>query len=467
MLKPSIYRFLFALLFLVAAMAPLCAQPAAKDAKAPLFFEAENFVIEGSGWRPVQTGETRQASRGIALNGALGDVNSTASQQVKIPRDGAWRVWVRFVSLSPWRGPFTMDVLSGDKVVATKTFDKEYVPGVPDWAYRWEALDTNLKAGDYTVRFSKFENKESVGYTRAVDAILLTDDAKLESDHRPFGPQTWMKVTLGNGYEKPLQVHIFADHYRDPYYQHFALTKGTFEEAIEPTRPENKLTNGETTGWLNISETVYRIRGAHLVIYPAYTYWERTPRFKGTVEFATRAADDAVVKKFEIDQAPSTIQIIVPPNLNTKENIALLKADREFAAEYGKIADAYDWPTFGKPPEKFPFLVTTTINPAEMSAEVLARELKNAVVFRLQRIGRRRSGVPKIRHDFSPHRRRRLAHQGHLQRARRGKAARHRRDALSAAISGRLESRRNHLRDGDRRAGRRACEYSRERRRVD
>ncbi len=30
----------------------------------------------------------------------------------------------------------------------------------------------------------------------------------------PRKPQTLVRVTLGQGYERPVYIHIFADHYR-------------------------------------------------------------------------------------------------------------------------------------------------------------------------------------------------------------------------------------------------------------
>lgn len=368
----------------VAMLLPAWAGPAATRTGAAhnLFFEAENFKVEGDGWQARELGvQTRQASRAKALSGANGNVDSTALQEIEIPHAGTWRIWARYMIHSLYRGPFEVDVLSGDRVVATQAFDVAYKPGTPDWGYEWDSFDAPLSAGTYTLRLRKFQQQNAAGYARNVDAFLITDDLKQKPDHLPFGPQTWMKVTLGDGYDKPVQIHIFADHYRAPWYGHYALTKGTFEAAIEPSRPELKLSNGESTGWLNITATVYQDSGARLTVYPAHTYWERSRRFKAAIEFAPRPSDDAVVRKFEVNQEPSTIHIVLPPNLEGRDNIANLRTDADYAREYGALADSYKWPKIGKAPQRFPFFVTAQMDPEAVDKQVLERELKTLSYF--------------------------------------------------------------------------------------
>lgn len=379
----------FPLLFFCEMISLVCAQTDPQTASTAQFFEAENFEIQGTGWRSVESGETKKASLGTSLSGASGDGASTATQQVEIPHAGKWLVWVRYISLSSSRGPFEMDVLQGENVVATKLFDEKYIEGAADWDYRWENLEAELQPGAYTIRLRKFEGKAVVGHTRSIDAILVTDDAELVPQHTRYGPQTWIKVTLGDGYEKPVQINIFADHYRDPWYAHYVLTKGVIEADIQPSDPAKKLSAGETTGWLNITPTVYQDSGARLVIFPAYTYWNHVPRFKGTIEFAPKADDLAAVKKFEVDATPSTKVIVVPPNLETPGNVARLRDDLDFANEFGAIADGHDWPKIGKAPQQFPFIVTAGIDPTQMGTAVWEREMKT-----LSRFGFNGPAVP-------------------------------------------------------------------------
>jgi hypothetical protein len=324
------------------------------------------------------------------LNGASGAGNSTATQEINIPKAGVWRIWVRYMVHSAYRGPFQVDILSGEKVLFSHAFDVDYNPDTPSWNYRWDSFDADLTPGKYTLRLSKYQNKNCSGYTRNIDCFLLTTDLEQKPDYVPFGPQTWMKVTLGTGYAHPVQIHIFADHYRSPWYAHYAISKDGVENALNPTRKEALLSDGESTGWVNISRMIYQDSGAHLVMYPAYSYNSyndrssplgKPPRFNATIQFANRSSDAAVVKTFTVDYSPSTMHIVMPPNLDTPDNIARLRSDKDFAEEYGKIADNFNWPKAGKNPVKFPFFVTATLDPDTMDAGVVDRALKTLSQF--------------------------------------------------------------------------------------
>src|SRR5690606_13638486 len=109
--------------------------------------------------------------------------------------------------------------------------------------------------------------------------------------------------------------------------------------------------------------------------------------FKGTIQFATKPDDAAVVKTFKVNRSPSTITIVVPPDLESEANIAKLRSDIEIANEYGAIADDFDWSTAGKKPVKLPLLVTAAINPGEMGSNVVERELKSLSNFGFNGIG--------------------------------------------------------------------------------
>jgi len=210
--------------------------------------------------------------------------------------------------------------------------------------------------------------------------------------------ETWMKVTLGSGYEKPVQIHIFADHYRSPWYAHYAITKGNFDKGTNPAKEhkQDMLRDGESTGWINISETVYPPNekgergGARLVIYPAYTYTKPAKLFKATIAFANKPDDAAIVKTFTVHHAArdyAAINIVVPPSLNTKENVARLRDGWGLEEEYGKRADHFNWPKAGKRPVQYPFFVSAKIDPATIDHRVAARALKTLSYFGFNGIG--------------------------------------------------------------------------------
>ncbi|MCX7421092.1 MAG: hypothetical protein NT013_16335, partial [Planctomycetia bacterium] len=71
------------------------------------------------------------------------------------------------------------------------------------------------------------------------------------------------------------------------------------------------------------------------------------------------------------------------PDLESPQNIARLKRDRDFAEEVGKLADAFAWPKYGRKPVKIPFLVSASIGGYDLpvDAAVTQREQRTLDYF--------------------------------------------------------------------------------------
>ena len=303
------------------------------------------------------------------------------------PLDSSWSV--------PW--PVSVERLDGCKRVDGHVLDQQLDDKVADWNYAWHSFDAELPQGDVTL--AKHEQHNCVGYVRHVDCVLLTTDLKLPPDHLPFGPQTLVRVTLGESYDRPVYLHLFADHYRDPWYAHFAIGQDGLHAALAP--PEgNLLKPGEATPWCNLTPTVYQDSGAALNLSLRHSYHEKAKRFRAKLEFGHRRSrvvpqlgyesssdlateDIEVVKTFDVTTEPNGLVVIVPPDLESPANVALLKRDAEFADEVGRRADGFTWPTHGKRPAKIPFLATANIGGYELpvDAAVAAREQKTLDYF--------------------------------------------------------------------------------------
>lgn len=349
-----------------------------------VFIEAETFQPSSPGWQPT-SGEQR-ASRAQTLWGADGPGDAIATRTVTLSEAGAYRVWVRYLHVGAWRGPFALSISAAGNEIAKKGFDLEPAAGVTDWTYSWQSLKADLPAGEITLSLAKHEQKNCVGYVRRVDCLLLSTDEQLVPDHLPYGPQTFVRVTFGEDYDRPVYLHLFADHYRDPWYAHYSLGRDGMHKAVQP--PATGLArSGEATPWCNLTPTVYQDSGAALNFSVRHDYYDRPARLRAKLEFgrATSAADQdvQVIKTFDVDASPNGVVIIAPPNLESAENIARLKRDREFAEEVGRQADAFDWPTHGRPPVKIPFLVTATlgVHGGQVDAQVSAREMKTLAYF--------------------------------------------------------------------------------------
>ncbi|MEO6846000.1 MAG: hypothetical protein ABI254_01995, partial [Chthoniobacterales bacterium] len=336
------------------------------------FVEAEAFDVKGDGWKPFANGQDPPvgAASGLkTLCGGAGAGDSVATTQIEIPVGGEFRLWVRYME-SAYRGPFVVKVKQNGVDVATQIFDRERRPNIPDWSFAWTPIDhIKLAAGFATVEFEKFEGKNA-SYSRHIDCILLTNDMQLIPTHEQYGPQTWLRVTLGDVYANPVYVEIFADHYRAPWDAHYSISKAGLENMLQPSKPDSLFHGGESTGWINITPMVYEDTGANLTISVRETYIKGTPRLKAKFEFATAASDSAIVKTLERDVTfgipgatrPGGIALIVPPNLTTKQNIDRLVMEIDIANATGKIADNFKWPTIGKPPERYPFTVAEALH---------------------------------------------------------------------------------------------------------
>ncbi len=242
-----------------------------------------------NGWVATSNEQTGRASRTKSLWGADGAGDAIASKTVRISEAGRYRVWVRYMQVAAWRGAFRLAISVGENEVAAKTFDLDIVPGVTDWEYTWQSFDADLSAGDVTLSFSKHEQKNCIAYVRHVDCVLLTTDQKLVPDHLPYGPQTLVRVTMGEGYERPVYLHLFADHYRSPWYAHYAIGRnGILAELALPT--DQMLQPGDVTPWCNLTPTIYQDSGAALNLSVRHSYHEKAARFRAKLEFGRASA---------------------------------------------------------------------------------------------------------------------------------------------------------------------------------
>lgn len=357
------------------------------------FLEAESFKPSASGWQAVSPNEVRQASRATTMWGADGPGDAVATKTVTILKAGKFRVWVRWMQVAAWRGPFRVSATTAGREIAAKVFDLDVLPEVADWTFAWQSLEAELPAGEVLLTLAKHEQKNCVGYVRHVDCLLLTTDFELKPNHVAFGPQTFLRVTVGDGYKRPVYLHLFADHYRDPWYGHHAIgEQGVRDELALPA--DQMLKAGEQSPWSNISHIVYQDSGASLNASLRHSYHEKAPRLKAKLEFG-RSRDSAppgdqtasaspagsgapptveLIKTFDVDANPNGLVVIVPPNLESPENIARLRRDRDFADETGSLADAFAWPTIGKRPSRMPVLVSASIGGYDLPVDAAVQE---------------------------------------------------------------------------------------------
>ena len=338
----------------------IIAQADTQGSAETIFVEAETFTSSSDGWEVAGNPQTRPASRVKTLHGAAGARDATSNKIIVVKKAGSYRVWVRHNYHASMRGPFRLAVTNNGSELAGKVFDLQSRPDTANWSYVWDHFDADLPVGDLTLSLSKYENKNCVGYVRHVDCVLLSTDKSLTPDHLPYGPQTWLRVTVGDVYEHPIQIHVFADHHRAPWYGHFYLCKSGTQPGLYPAK-DQLLGNGERTPWCNITPMLYQDHGAILNITARYTYHKHADRLKARFEFAAAPNEESIVRTMDVDSTPNGLVVVAPPDLTTAENRGRLMRDREFAEATGKRADAFPWPRIGKKPKQFPFFVSAQI----------------------------------------------------------------------------------------------------------
>ncbi len=347
-----------------------------------LFIEAETFKPSSNGWKIVTGPSSREASGLAVLNGSSGPRDAVAATTITLKEAGRYRVWVRFSHHERWQGPFRVAVFVSGRELAGEVFDLRSEGRSRGVDYGWKFFEADLPSGEVTLQLSKHENKNCSGYARHVDCLLLTTDAKFIPNHLDYGVQSYLRVTLGDGYEKRVHIHVFADHFREPWYQHFAIGRDGAMARLAPAK-ENLLRSGERTPWCNITRMLYQDSGAILNITARYSYTEKVERLKAVLEFATAPDEKSVVRTIRADCKPGGLVVVAPPDFTTPEHLARFKIDREIAEETGKLADAFPWPTYGKKPERFPFMVAARIGGygTPPDATVTAREEKTLSYF--------------------------------------------------------------------------------------
>ena len=326
-----------------------------------IYLDANKFSVSGNGWKPEQTGYiARQATWMKVLHGAGGDFDSTAFTEIEIKKSSDYKIWVRYLQSYYYRGPFRVAILHDNKEIAGKDFDRQRKSEYVDLDYVWDGFDVFLQQGKYKIVISKVDRSAPYYFfTRAIDCLLVTDDLNAQPDHTPYGPQFYVRITFGQGHEKPFYLHIFANYYRAPWYAHYSLSNAGLEQNVQPSSGEKVFfRDNQKTDWINITKLMYFDSGVNLTISPRYAYANIAHYLNAKFEFAFEKDEKAIVKTIE-RTTDGSMRIIIPPDF--KEHPEKFTTDLELAEQYGAIADHMKWPEIGKKPEIFPFFVSINL----------------------------------------------------------------------------------------------------------
>src|SRR5947207_814798 len=88
------------------------------------------------------------------------------------------------------------------------------------------------------------------------------------------GARTYLRVTVGDGYDRPVYLHVFADHYQSPWYKHYAIARSGAVPATG-AKKSDLLKSGERTPWCDITPMLYGQTGARLDLSMRHGYTDR------------------------------------------------------------------------------------------------------------------------------------------------------------------------------------------------
>ena len=346
-----------------------------------IFVQAEDFATDGKAWVVKEQTDPYAPDSGLKhLWGPTGGPG-TATREVDIPAAGRYTVWVRYTVMAAGppsqRGALALAVRQGDRKLSEGRFDEQPPEQDPGYVHRynWGKFEADLTAGKATLELSKLAPIDCSGWTRYVDCVLLTTDAAYAPNLADFQPKTWLRVTLGPNQTTPIYIHCFADHFRDPWYMHFALSKDGFEIGVGPRRGKAVyLAAGESTPWCDITPAVHEDRGARLELRgaEAYSYTRWLPSFDATFEFATAPVESAIVKRITRQGPGAGLEIIVP-GLPSKATADKIRTDDEYCAENTALARKLPAVGFGRRPRKFPLFLGMS-----MRSELFRPEIRQA-----------------------------------------------------------------------------------------
>lgn len=337
--------------------------------------EGETFTCDSDGWQARKAPKPQLASGRECLSGASGPTDAVAERTIALTNAGPHRIWVRWMQSTAFRGPFVLSVRREGQELASRTFDLEADESVDNFDGRWGTIETELPSGRLTLRLSKYEQKNCSGWTRLIDCVLVTDDLALQPDWRTLGPQTYVRIVVGDIYtNRPVQIHWFV-----PFSGHFHFSKAGLGTGTGP-QASDYLEAGDSAGWCNITKVLHpRLDvGARPIIDARYTYTEEAPRLKARFEFATAPEEAAIVKTLNVDYEPGTLYLALPTDLGSPENLDKFTVDLELAEKTGRLADSFEWPTLGRKPTRYPFFCAFAVSRLNFKPDrrVAAREWK-------------------------------------------------------------------------------------------
>jgi len=252
---------------------------AAGAARADVSFrEAEQAKFD-SGWQVKEhfTGWYLGVPSGLRHLAGTGKA-AVARLAMKASRPGKHKLWLRYLELKKYRGPFEVAVMQDGKVLAEKVFDRGLIRSKRLDRYFavfvWDSLDFDCREGEVLVEIRKPAPRRGCCWLNYyVDCLVLSDDPNYVPKVEDFGPQFFVKVR--NEADPPLYFMLDARRFRRPSW--FPGLGYLGKDGVSRRRPKDSsyLGKGDESGWINIRTLLDPVAASNVQL-TAYTDDEET-----------------------------------------------------------------------------------------------------------------------------------------------------------------------------------------------
>lgn len=352
-----------------------------------VMFEAESLKPENNAWKvkshfPNMYGGKPSGDQFLdGSSGAMGKAETVVS----LPKDGKYRLWVRYLDIDRFRGAtFKVTVLQKDKVIGEHEFDRESIrasaEGKKKWGtgfgqFVWDGMEFTGEAGNATVRISKGQPKAGTGSgSRHLDVFVITPDLGFEPRITDLYP-LFVKVRALQEQDKPVAIHVFGRRSMEPWFTgHMNINRnGIFQGANKGAADMKNalLKPGEESPWVEISPYM-SFSGRDSILFYAMENYHADPLPSSAFEiFFSKTPDDKGIFKKESRSGKGNGMIV---NIDLHGNYAAF-TDREGSGQSLKYARSTT-DVKGRRPLEFPFVTTMALNPDLVMPEYVDNELE-------------------------------------------------------------------------------------------
>ncbi|MCM8817534.1 MAG: beta-galactosidase trimerization domain-containing protein [Candidatus Omnitrophica bacterium] len=360
-----------------------------------IFFEAEDMTVSDTQkWQVVEHFPGWYygfPSNGKMLRGSIGG-QAEAKKTVEIKKQGDYKLWVRYLDILPYRGPFKVRIIQQGDIKAEKVFDNESLrstdEGRKKWGdgygrFVWDCMDVNLQAGSADIIITKVEPPGGASWvTRHLDLVVLCDEKDYQPVMADFIQQLYMKVKIGSNHKYPCVIHIFGRRPQPPWFLPHSniyktgLVYGCFTGYKPDGENPNFLKAKDETPWINIT-SFFDVMGEHkMELMAMQEYYTGVESSEFTVFFSNTPSDDGIFKSFSRSGKGSGMMLLI--DLAKRDRII---SDLEGSVQGYEIAKKLP-DVGGKRPEKFPVMTGCAVNSSFYQPATLENE-----IFTLSKMG--------------------------------------------------------------------------------